>query len=152
MRLIFVLFVFFFLINFNSVVFSPFFPHILDAWSKRHHPNMHFMFYEDMKRVYRTLSSLFPILSVKSYKLYFVYMVYVCDNRICAEKSRKWPPSSGNRTVTRWWQSWRNIWNSTISRKTNLSIMNPVKKWAPWMKMEDLFAKVCVLLDDVSIL
>ena len=42
---------FFFLINLNSVVFSPFFPHILDAWSKRHHPNMHFMFYEDMKKV-----------------------------------------------------------------------------------------------------
>jgi hypothetical protein len=32
-------------------VYAPFFPHILDAWSKRHHPNMHFMFYEDMKKV-----------------------------------------------------------------------------------------------------
>ena len=24
---------------------------MLDAWSKRHHPNMHFMFFEDMKKV-----------------------------------------------------------------------------------------------------
>nr|CAH0106923.1 unnamed protein product [Daphnia galeata] len=34
----------------DEVAYAPFFPHILDAWSKRHHPNMHFMFYEDMKR------------------------------------------------------------------------------------------------------
>nr|CAH0102985.1 unnamed protein product [Daphnia galeata] len=34
----------------DEVVYSPFFLHILDAWSKRHHPNMHFMFYEDMKK------------------------------------------------------------------------------------------------------
>lgn len=34
----------------DEVVYAPFFPHILDAWSKRHHPNMHFMFFEDMKR------------------------------------------------------------------------------------------------------
>ena len=33
------------------VMGSPYFPHILDAWSKRHHPNMHFMWFEDMKRV-----------------------------------------------------------------------------------------------------
>ncbi|XP_046448178.1 sulfotransferase 1B1-like isoform X1 [Daphnia pulex] len=38
-----------FFIN-DEVVYAPFFPHILDAWSKRHHPNMHFMFYEDMKK------------------------------------------------------------------------------------------------------
>lgn len=35
----------------DEVLGSPFFPHILDAWSKRNHPNMHFMFYEDMKKV-----------------------------------------------------------------------------------------------------
>ncbi|KAI9563465.1 hypothetical protein GHT06_010928 [Daphnia sinensis] len=34
----------------DEVLYSPFFPHVLDAWSKRNHPNMHFMFYEDMKR------------------------------------------------------------------------------------------------------
>ncbi|KAI9563009.1 hypothetical protein GHT06_010465 [Daphnia sinensis] len=34
----------------DEVYNAPFFPHILEAWSKRHHPNMHFMFYEDMKR------------------------------------------------------------------------------------------------------
>lgn len=35
------------------VLYAPFFPHILDAWSKRNHPNMHFMFFEDMKKVIR---------------------------------------------------------------------------------------------------
>ncbi|KZS03672.1 Sulfotransferase family cytosolic 1B member, partial [Daphnia magna] len=30
----------------DELMFSPFFPHILDAWSKRHHPNMLFLFYE----------------------------------------------------------------------------------------------------------
>ncbi len=30
---------------------APFFTHILEAWSKREHPNMHFMFFEDMKKV-----------------------------------------------------------------------------------------------------
>lgn len=29
---------------------SPFFPHLLDAWNKRHHPNLLFVFYEDLKR------------------------------------------------------------------------------------------------------
>jgi len=32
------------------VIYCPFFPHVLDAWSKRHHPNMLFIFYEDLKR------------------------------------------------------------------------------------------------------
>ena len=38
----------------NFTLFSnvrPFFPHVLEAWNKRHHPNLHFMFYEDMKKV-----------------------------------------------------------------------------------------------------
>lgn len=35
----------------DEVLYSPYFPHILDAWSKRHHPNMHFMFFEDLKKV-----------------------------------------------------------------------------------------------------
>lgn len=29
---------------------SPYFPHLLDAWTKRHHPNLLFVFYEDLKR------------------------------------------------------------------------------------------------------
>ena len=37
---------------------SPFFPHLLDAWNKRHHPNMHFVFYEDLKRVFKICSRL----------------------------------------------------------------------------------------------
>ena len=32
-------------------MFTPFFPHVIDAWNKRHHPNMHFVFFEDMKKV-----------------------------------------------------------------------------------------------------
>ena len=32
-------------------MFTPFFPHVIDAWDKRHHPNMHFVFFEDMKKV-----------------------------------------------------------------------------------------------------
>lgn len=31
-------------------MYTPFFPHILDAWKKRHLPNLHFVFYEDLKR------------------------------------------------------------------------------------------------------
>ena len=38
--------------NLERIVYSaPFFPHLLDAWNKRHHPNLHFVFYEDLKRV-----------------------------------------------------------------------------------------------------
>jgi len=32
------------------VIYAPFFPHVLDAWNKRHHPNLLFIFYEDLKR------------------------------------------------------------------------------------------------------
>lgn len=31
-------------------MFTPFPPNILEAWNKRHLPNMHFIFYEDLKR------------------------------------------------------------------------------------------------------
>ncbi|XP_057376595.1 sulfotransferase 1E1-like [Daphnia carinata] len=34
----------------DEILCSPYFPHVLDAWSKRHHPHMHFMFFEDLKR------------------------------------------------------------------------------------------------------
>ncbi|XP_057378326.2 sulfotransferase 1A3-like [Daphnia carinata] len=34
----------------DRVYSAPFFPHLLDAWNKRHHPNLHFVFYEDLKR------------------------------------------------------------------------------------------------------
>jgi len=36
----------------DKVLSSPFFGHILEAWDKRNHPNMLFLFYEDMKRVF----------------------------------------------------------------------------------------------------
>jgi len=34
----------------NKVFYGPYFPHVFDAWSKRHHPNVHFVFYEDLKK------------------------------------------------------------------------------------------------------
>ncbi|MCL4146615.1 UNVERIFIED_CONTAM: hypothetical protein GTU68_033934, partial [Idotea baltica] len=33
----------------SSVVYSPFWTHAKEAWDKRDHPNLHFVFYEDMK-------------------------------------------------------------------------------------------------------
>jgi len=30
-------------------MYTPFFPHVLEAWKRRHLPNMHFIFYEDLK-------------------------------------------------------------------------------------------------------
>ena len=36
---------------FFAVMFSPFFPHVLEAWAKKDHPNMLFVFYEDLKKV-----------------------------------------------------------------------------------------------------
>ena len=37
------------------VWFAPMFPHFIDAWEKRNHPNMHFLFYEDLKKVKQLL-------------------------------------------------------------------------------------------------
>ncbi|XP_057376850.1 sulfotransferase 1C3-like [Daphnia carinata] len=34
----------------NKLVWTPYFPIVLDAWSKKDHPNMLFLFYEDMKK------------------------------------------------------------------------------------------------------
>lgn len=39
-----------------AVIFLPYFPHILDAWAKRTHPNLLFLFYEDMKKVVQLLN------------------------------------------------------------------------------------------------
>jgi len=33
------------------VLVTPLFHHLLSAWKNRDHPNMHFMFYEDLKMV-----------------------------------------------------------------------------------------------------
>lgn len=35
----------------NEVLYAPFFQHVLEAWKKRNHPNLHFIFFEDMKQV-----------------------------------------------------------------------------------------------------
>ena len=42
---------FLYLLHLFAVMYSPYFPHIIDAWNKRHHPNLKFVFYEDMKKV-----------------------------------------------------------------------------------------------------
>ena len=34
----------------NQLMVNPFFPHLEEAWQQRNHPNMLFLFYEDMKR------------------------------------------------------------------------------------------------------
>ena len=34
-------------------MFAPYFTHVLEAWSQRNHPNMLFLFYEDLKKVYK---------------------------------------------------------------------------------------------------
>jgi len=34
----------------DELYYSPFFAHILEGWAKREHPNVLFLFYEDMKR------------------------------------------------------------------------------------------------------
>ncbi|XP_050718718.1 sulfotransferase 1A1-like [Eriocheir sinensis] len=33
----------------NECPYSPFWPHVKEAWGKRHHPNLLFLFYEEMK-------------------------------------------------------------------------------------------------------
>ena len=33
------------------VLFSPYFAHVLEGWSHRNHPNMLFLFYEELKKV-----------------------------------------------------------------------------------------------------
>jgi hypothetical protein len=37
--------------NISTVVWTPYFPTVLDAWAIKDHPNMLFLFYEDMKKV-----------------------------------------------------------------------------------------------------
>ncbi|XP_071533392.1 sulfotransferase 1A1-like [Panulirus ornatus] len=33
----------------NDLLYTPYWPHVKMAWEKRDHPNLHFVFYEDMK-------------------------------------------------------------------------------------------------------
>ncbi|XP_050726723.1 sulfotransferase 1C4-like isoform X2 [Eriocheir sinensis] len=33
----------------DNFMYSPYWPHVKEAWEKRHHPNLLFVFYEDMK-------------------------------------------------------------------------------------------------------
>lgn len=40
-----------------SVFYTPIWTHLLQAWNKRHHPNLLFLFYEDLKAVLYFLTS-----------------------------------------------------------------------------------------------
>lgn len=33
----------------HAVIYCPYWPHVKQAWEKRNHPNLHFVFYEDLK-------------------------------------------------------------------------------------------------------
>ena len=35
-----------------SVMFSPYFRHVLEGWSQRNNPNVLFLFYDDIKKVF----------------------------------------------------------------------------------------------------
>ena len=39
------------------VSYAPYFPHLLEAWNLRHHPNLKFIFFEDLKKVLELHSS-----------------------------------------------------------------------------------------------
>ncbi|XP_063878075.1 sulfotransferase 1E1-like isoform X1 [Scylla paramamosain] len=32
----------------DGMIYCPYWPHVMAAWEKRHHPNLHFVFYEDL--------------------------------------------------------------------------------------------------------
>ena len=58
----------------ERIVYSaPFFPHLLDAWNKRHHPNLHFVFYEDLKRVKKNIQIKLSILFIPSLQSQFLF-------------------------------------------------------------------------------
>lgn len=38
----------------DDLLYSPYWPHVKLAWEKRNHPNLHFMFFEDMKADIKT--------------------------------------------------------------------------------------------------
>lgn len=31
-------------------MFCPYWPHLKEAWNRRHHPNLNFVFYENLKK------------------------------------------------------------------------------------------------------
>ena len=67
---------------FSAVVWTPYFPTVLDAWANKNHPNMLFLFYEDMKKVITFLP-----------QWIFRNKIGFSINRISGRKSRKSPPS-----------------------------------------------------------
>lgn len=94
---------------------SPYFPHLLDAWTKRHHPNLLFVFYEDLKRVISCYHNVFSS---------FIMTTDCPIRRIWEVKSWKLDVSSGNTRTNISSIGWWNICASTNSLTTSLSILN----------------------------
>jgi hypothetical protein len=68
---------------------------MLDAWSKRNHPNMHFMFFEDMKKVIKEFLTVEGTINLS--------LSFIDSNRIYEARSSKWPRSSINRQLMSNW-------------------------------------------------
>jgi len=54
-------------VNYFADPWTPYWDHIEDGWKNRHHPNLHFQFYEDMNRVTRAKN----ILCGANFKIFF---------------------------------------------------------------------------------
>ena len=99
----------------RQVYYSPFFPHVLEAWAKKDHPNVLSLFYEDMKRVMSNAT--FVVSCSRTHNRISTEL----NPRTCALKWRRFAASSA--------KSWRSnscsysssIWVSTTSSKS--------KKW-----------------------
>ena len=52
----------------NQVFYAPYFKHIMESWALRDHPNLLFLFYEDMKKVYsRPIGKIYISISLLLY-------------------------------------------------------------------------------------
>ena len=114
---------------------SPFFPHLIQAWNRRHHPNMLFLFYEDLKRVTKLAFYVNEIWQL-------IPFVLIGFGRIWEEKWTKWRNSWANRSVTISSLDWRSICGSTISPRTQPLTTNSPKILVSWSRMDTSFAKV----------
>lgn len=111
---------------------SPYFPHLLDAWTKRHHPHLLFIFYEDLKRVRFDLT----------YTRSLLIDECVFKFRIWEVKSKKLPAFSENIPANSNLIEWLNTCALTSLPKTRLSISNIIVGWISWTQKESLFEKV----------
>ena len=64
-------------------MFAPYFTHVLEAWSQRNHPNMLFLFYEDLKKVLKKFKF------IKNFNLILI-ILNLLKIRIYQMKLKKW--------------------------------------------------------------